>query len=288
MATKKQHRRLKDTRERESSKIYDAAEYPRGTTTMQFHIPIYVPDRIFIPQPPPRIVAPRSQSQNNLADFKNHKELPSRMRHYNRLKTSFKDPTICEPPFRIPTRPPRSASTPSAPSDFVSVPKYAPGSHNSPPSSSSATEFSEIKASIQKLQIISSSAAIAKCPLCYERVDRDLLQQFEDNNDVCITMRQQSKFCHLHKTQSAEAEWKAKEYPQIDWTNFDRRLARFNNVLEEILKRRRPSYFRGELEQHMKNGNRTLAQSMKSGAKMLGVEVGYYGPKGAMMMSVIV
>lgn len=287
MATKKQKTRLKDTRERESSKIYDAAEYPRRTTTLQFHIPIYVPDRIFIPQPPPRIVAPRSQSQNNLADFKKPNELSSRMRHYNRLKTSFKDPTIHEPRYRIPTRPPSSSSTPSASSVFVSVPKYASSSHSSPPSSTSATEFSEIKASIQNLQIISSSAAIAKCPLCYERVDRDLLQQFEDDIGVCITMRQQSKFCHLHKTQSARAEWKAKEYPEIDWRNFDRRLARFNNALDDILKRRRPSYFRGELEQHMKNGNRTLAQSMKSGSKMLGVEVGYYGPKGAMMMSVI-
>lgn len=100
-------------------------------------------------------------------------------------------------------------------------------------------------------------------------------------------MREQRKFCHLHKTQSAKTEWKAKEYPQIDWIHFDRRLARCKNALDEILKRRRPSYYRGELEQHMKNGNRTLAQSMKSGAKMLGLEVGYYGPKGAMMMSVI-
>lgn len=95
------------------------------------------------------------------------------------------------------------------------------------------------------------------------------------------------KFCHLHKTQSAKAEWKAKEYPQIDWAHFDRRLARCNHALDEILKRSRPSYYRGELEQYMRNGNRTLAQSMKSGAKMLGLEVGYYGPKGAMMMSVI-
>lgn len=95
------------------------------------------------------------------------------------------------------------------------------------------------------------------------------------------------KFCYLHKTQSAKAEWKAKEYPQIDWADFDRRLARCNDALNEILKRNRPSYYRGELEQYMRNGNRTLAQSMKSGAKMLGLEVGYYGPKGAMMMSVV-
>lgn len=100
-------------------------------------------------------------------------------------------------------------------------------------------------------------------------------------------MRQQTKFCDLHKTQSAKAEWKAKGYPQIDWANFDKRLARFTNALDDILKRRRPSYYRRELEQQMKSRNRTLMQSMKSGAKMMGLEVGYYGPKGAMMMSVI-
>ena len=134
---------------------------------------------------------------------------------------------------------------------------------------------------------MSSRPAIAKCPLCSEPVDLDLLQQFEDDNGGGIIMRQQMKFCHLHKTQSAKVEWKAKGYPQIDWAYFDRRLARCNDALDEILKRRRPSYYRRELEQQMKNGNRTLVQSMKNGAKMLGSEVGYYGPKGAMMMSVI-
>lgn len=254
---------------------------------MQFQIPIYIPDGKFIPQPPPRIIPPRTQSHKNLPIFKKPDELLCSMRHY-RLNTSSRDPTIREPRYRIPTRLPSLSSTASASSIFVSIPKYAPSSHSSPPSSSSPTEFSEIKASIENLQTISSSAAIAKCPLCYERVDCDLLQQFEDDNGVRITMRQQKKFCHLHKTQSAKAEWKAKEYPQIDWTNFERRLARCTNALDEILKRRRPSYYRGELEQRMKNGIRTLAQDMKSGAKMLGVEVGYYGPKGAMMMSVIV
>lgn len=287
MVTMKQRTRLKDTPQRPSSSVYDAAKYPRRTTTMQFQIPIYVPDGNFIPQPPPRIVPPRTQSQNNLPVFKKPDELSSSMRHY-RLNTSSRDPTIREPRYRIPTRLPSSSSTPSASSVFVSIPKYAPSSHSSPPSSSSATEVSEIKASIENLQTISSSAAIAKCPLCYERVDRDLLQQFEDDNGVGITMRQQRKFCHLHKTQSAKAEWKAKEYPQIDWTHFERRLARCNNAIDDILNRRRPSYYRGELEQQIKNGNRTLAQSMKSGARMLGLEVGYYGPKGAMMMSVIV
>lgn len=253
---------------------------------MQFQIPIYVPDRIFIPQPPPRIVSPRTHSQNILSVFKKPDEVSSSMRHY-RLNTSSRDLTIRKPRYRIPGRLPSSSSTPSASSVFVSVPNYASSSHSLPPSSSSATEFSEIKASIQNLQIISSNAAIAKCPLCFESVDRDLLQQFEDDNGVGITIRHQLKFCHLHKTHSAKAEWKAKEYPQIDWTHFDRRLARYKNALDEILKRRRPSYYRGELEQHLKNGKRTLAQSMKSGAKMLELEVGYYGPKGAMMMFVI-
>lgn len=305
MATRKQKTRLKDNRQRPSSTTYDAAKYPRRTTTMQFQIPIYVPDRTFTPQPPPRIVPPRTQppknlyvlnkpdevppqtqSQRNLYVFKKPDEVSSNMRH-NRLKTSSRDPTIHKARYRIPTRFPSSSSTPSTSSVFVSIPQHAPNFQNSPPSSSSATEFSEIKASIQNLQIISSRAAVAKCPLCSEPVDRDLLQKFEDDNDGGITMRQQMKFCHLHKTQSAKAEWNSKGYPQIDWESFDRRLALFNDALDEILKRRRPSYYRRELEQHMKNGNRTLVQSMKNGAKMPGLEVGYYGPKGAMMMSVV-
>lgn len=285
MATREQKTRLNDNRQRPSSPTYDAAIYPRKTTTMQFQIPIYVPDSTFTPQPPPRIIPPRTQSQKNLYVFKKPDEVSSSMR-YNRLKTFSRDPIIRQPRYRLPTRFLSSSSTPSASSVFVSIPQHTPSFPSSPPSSSSATDFSAIKASIQNLQIISSRAAVAKCPLCSEPVDHDLLQQFEDDNDGGITMRQQTKFCHLHKTQSAKAEWKAKGYPQIDWASFDRRLARFNNTLDEILKRRRPSYYRRELEQQMKNGNRTLLQSMKSGAKMMGLEVGYYGPKGAMMMSV--
>lgn len=305
MATRKQKTRLKGNRQRPSSLAYDAAKYPRRTTTMQFHIPIYVPDRPFTPQPPPRIVPPRTQSlknlyllnkpdevppqaqsQKNLYVFKKPVEVSSSMRH-NRLKTSSRDHTIRKARYQIPTRFPSSSSTPSTSSVFVSIPQHAPSFHSSPPSSSSTLDFSEIKASIQNLQIISSRATVAKCPLCSEPVDRDSLQQFEDDNGGGITMRQQMMFCHLHKAQSAKAEWNSKGYPQIDWASFDRRLACFNDALDEILKRRRPSYYRGELEQQMKNGNRTLLQSMKNGAKMLGLEVGYYGPKGAMMMSVI-
>ena len=305
MAARKQKTRLKDNRQRPSSPTYDAAKFPRRTTTMQFQIPIYVPDRIFAPQPPPRIVPPRTQSlknlyllnkpdevppqtqsQKNLYVFKKPDEVSSSMRR-NRLKTSSRDRTIRKARYQIPIRFPSSSSTPSTSSIFVSIPQHAPSFHSSPPTSSSALDFSEIKASIQNLQIISSSATVAKCPLCSEPVDHDSLQQFEDDNGRGITMRQQMKFCHLHKAQSAKAEWNSKGYPQIDWASFDRRLAWFNDALDEILKRRRPSYYRGELEQQMKNGNRTLVQSMRNGVKMLGLEVGYYGPKGAMMMSVI-
>lgn len=286
MATRKQKTRLEEKMQRLSSPPYDAAKYPRRTTTMQFHIPIYVPDRTFTPQPLPRIVAPRPKSQQNLYAFKKPDEISSSMR-LNRLKSASRDPTIHRPRYRIPTRFPSSSSTPSASSIIVSIPHHAPSSHSSRPSSSSPNEFSEIKASIQKVQIISSCASIAKCPMCSEPVDRDLLQQFEDDNSSGITMRQQMKFCHLHKRESAKAEWQVKGYPQIDWASLDRRLARFNDALDEILKRRRPSYYRRELEEHLKNGNRTLVQSMKKGAKMLGLEVGYYGPKGAMIMSVI-
>lgn len=99
-------------------------------------------------------------------------------------------------------------------------------------------------------------------------------------------MRQQMRFCEAHRIQSAKAQWEVKGYPNIDWNGFDQRLAHFHGALNDILQRKRASYYGNAFENHIKSGNRTLLQSMRSGSRMEGFELGYYGPRGAMLMYV--
>lgn len=124
---------------------------------------------------------------------------------------------------------------------------------------------------------------MAKCPICKKAVERGFLEEFE--NAARLNIRQQLRFCKAHRARTAASEWEAKGYPKIDWQHFDKRLARFHGDLDEILRGKKPSFYRNAFEDHLKSGqNRTLHQTMMSGSSMEGLVPGYYGSRGAKLM----
>ena len=126
----------------------------------------------------------------------------------------------------------------------------------------------------------------AKCPICNETVDRSFLVEF-DSGAQRLTVRQQTQFCKAHRTRSARSEWEDKGYPKIDWTRFEERLAKFHATLKDILRGKRPSFYRNSYEDKLNaRQNRTVQESLTSGTGMEGLEPGYYGSRGAKIMYV--
>lgn len=149
---------------------------------------------------------------------------------------------------------------------------------SSPPSSP------ELDAIIERIPFLASKASVfyhpaitAKCPYCKERIDRDFLPDYDKT--VRLSVGAQIRFCKAHRIRSAEAEWKEKGYPAIDWAGFDKRLNKFHANLDEILDHRRESFYRNAYEERLKSRqNETAEQSVEN------LELGYYGSKGAEFM----
>lgn len=117
------------------------------------------------------------------------------------------------------------------------------------------------------------------CPMCKEKVDLDLLREFQSQPKQRI--RDQQRFCDSHKKQSAEVEWKEKGYPTIDWDTFDDRISRHFAELEKILVPGSPSYYRNILDTAMKSGKARNFRLSLSGDGLETISCGYYGSRGA-------
>lgn len=149
---------------------------------------------------------------------------------------------------------------------------------SSPPSSP------ELEALIEKIPLLGSTAMvfyhptiIAKCPYCKEHIDRDFLPDYDKT--VRLSVGAQIRFCKAHRIRSAEAEWKEKGYPVIDWPGFDKRLTKFHANLDDILENKRVSFYRNAYEERLKNRqNENAERSVEN------LELGYYGSKGAESM----
>ena len=149
---------------------------------------------------------------------------------------------------------------------------------SSPPSSP------ELDALIQKIPFLVSKAPVfyhpaitAQCPYCKERIDRDILPDYDKT--IRLSVGAQIRFCKAHRMRSAEAEWKEKGYPTIDWPGFDKRLSKFHANLDDILENRQESFYRNAYEERLQSRqNETAEQSVEN------LELGYYGSKGAASM----
>ncbi|KAL8798359.1 MAG: hypothetical protein Q9182_006723 [Xanthomendoza sp. 2 TL-2023] len=127
-----------------------------------------------------------------------------------------------------------------------------------------------------------ASSPQAKCPLCKALVSRLYMEEFSASG--VLKLREQVKFCKAHKIRSALKVWEEKNYPsaEIDWDQFANRLPQYEGALVEVLNGTRRSFYRNAFDDHIKSGtNRTLQQFMMRGNDWHGLNMGYYGTKGA-------
>lgn len=124
----------------------------------------------------------------------------------------------------------------------------------------------------------------AVCPMCNQPVDRSYLEQFTKANKR-MSLRQQTQFCKTHKERSAESEWAERGYPAIDWQQLDTRITTYHTFMDDILSRRRFSFYRNAFEDSLKSGkHRTLQETLMGGDEVEGMSPGYYGGRGAKVM----
>ncbi|KAL8686824.1 MAG: hypothetical protein Q9218_006840 [Villophora microphyllina] len=122
-----------------------------------------------------------------------------------------------------------------------------------------------------------------QCPICKSDISRLFMEEFFGSEP--LSLREQVQFCKAHKIRSAEKLWRKRGYPTIEWHRFARRLPRYEDKIVEILNGSRRSFYRNAFEDQVRSGmNRTLQQSMMSGSGWEGLNVGYYGTKGARIL----
>ncbi|KAJ5084656.1 hypothetical protein NUU61_009235 [Penicillium alfredii] len=119
----------------------------------------------------------------------------------------------------------------------------------------------------------------ALCPMCKAEVDPEMLLRFEAQPKQRV--REQQHFCASHKQDSAEKEWKAQGYPEIDWDTFDERVQRHFSGLERFMVPDCSSYYRNILDSTLKSGKAKNFRLTLAGDGLETISCGYYGTKGA-------
>ncbi|KAI0596670.1 RTC4-like domain-containing protein [Biscogniauxia sp. FL1348] len=127
---------------------------------------------------------------------------------------------------------------------------------------------------IEEIQV----TTVARCPMCHEVVDRELLDKHSDNGRMSI--KKQTAFCRLHNRKAALNSGSERGYPKIDWNTLDSRCDKHQDFLKKILEGSQASYFAKVLKEQVQSGkNRTLLKTEDS------LTPGYYGPRGLRFMT---
>ncbi|KAL8932250.1 MAG: hypothetical protein Q9216_006913 [Gyalolechia sp. 2 TL-2023] len=154
---------------------------------------------------------------------------------------------------------------------------------NSTSSLSSVRDVDELDASdIDKewIEKYPPGSPRTQCSICKEYVSRHFMEEFSGSK--VLSVRQQQRFCKAHKVHSAESLWRERGYPTIDWHGFQKRLPEYDSALSGVLSGTCPSFYRNVFEDQIKTGaNRRLKQAVLSDHGLEGLNMGYYGTKGA-------
>ncbi|KAI8954826.1 RTC4-like domain-containing protein [Xylaria longipes] len=123
-----------------------------------------------------------------------------------------------------------------------------------------------------------ASTSTPTCPMCYQEVDRELLEKY--STDGKMSVKQQTAFCRLHRRRSAAKAGTEKGYPDIDWKTMDNRCSAHRDFLRSILEGTQASHYRKVLKEKVDSGkNRTLLTNNDN------LTPGYYGPRGLQVMT---
>ena len=185
-------------------------------------------------------------------------------------------------------RPPLSVETISEPST-----SFEAGTSTSSPLSSVPEELATLNGEEKARMITSGDIVIPKyskqpsCPFCKQPLEEDFLEEHTNINRR-LSIRQQAQFCKAHKKRTAEDEWKRRQYPKIDWPNFQNYLNSFHNVLDDILQQKRSSFYRNAFEDVVMGRKNKTTKTVREGLldenRIEELIPGYYGSRGARMM----
>jgi hypothetical protein len=116
-----------------------------------------------------------------------------------------------------------------------------------------------------------------QCPLCGGFIQDDLQEPLK--KAMRMTVQEQTDFCHVHRKKSAQEEWVAKGFPDIDWLSLDNRIAKHHDALQSILEGE-DSHYRTAYSKKVSSGkSRTL---LKEESNLI---PGYYGTRGLRTMT---
>ncbi|EJT76439.1 hypothetical protein GGTG_06358 [Gaeumannomyces tritici R3-111a-1] len=143
-----------------------------------------------------------------------------------------------------------------------------------------ALSVSSSSSSLTELESVQSDGPDL-CPMCDAPIDADLLDGL---TAITMSIAKQQKICQLHKRREANAQWKEKGYPTIDWDLLESRFERQHDHLDKVLRAEVDSHYRDVYSRRVDSGKgRTLLTSEKEAGGSL--TPGYYGFRGARLMS---
>lgn len=125
------------------------------------------------------------------------------------------------------------------------------------------------------------AARTAYCPVCNEIVEPKMLDDFLASKRT--NARKQTQFCRSHRKYSAEKKWHERGYPIIDWDNLNHRIEKHYAPLEDVLTKRKPSFFRNLVESLDATKKGTFRLTL-GGGELDSMSSGYYGPRGSRKM----
>lgn len=157
------------------------------------------------------------------------------------------------------------------------------------PSLSSLTSIGSPDVEEVELPKPSDHVAKSPCPLCKEQVEDSFKLDFEIEHcrGKRMNFRMQERFCKAHKTRAASQVWKDRNYPEIDWSSFHKRMKSHHSHLHAVLDGEVKSYYREQLEERLKSGSTKTAMKGINLDANTGSGVGYYGGRGERLMYVL-
>lgn len=135
-------------------------------------------------------------------------------------------------------------------------------------------------------QNIPTNTEQSLCPNCNAPVDPDLLGEYLIRPNR--RLKDDRLFCESHKMNKAEKDWTDNKYPTIDWDTFDKRVQGHLLELERLLVPNPSTFFRGRFESTLNDGQAKVFKFDLEGDSTEGLSCGYYGPKGANKMLVLI
>ncbi|ETI25998.1 hypothetical protein G647_02775 [Cladophialophora carrionii CBS 160.54] len=126
------------------------------------------------------------------------------------------------------------------------------------------------------------------CPVC-EKPVHDSVTLFVPDNLRTLPFQLQQNFCSRHQVADAKEEWEKRGYPKkIYWEELeDFRIREKIPSLKMVISRQAPCFYLGELDAEIKaaKGNRRKIRNYLNEGLINVAKAGYYGPKGARIMT---